>query len=90
MTKTLLLTLALLLGGCSTVVPLATSWPPPPGMLAQQPCPQLQALPPNPPLSVVATTVAQNYGLYYECAVKLQAWQQWYREQKILHESALQ
>lgn len=84
--KALLLSITLLLGGCSTVVPVTQSWPPAPGVLAQQPCPQLQALPPESTLSVIATTVAQNYTEYYLCAAKLQAWQEWYNTQRVIHE----
>jgi hypothetical protein len=46
----------------------------------------LQKLPENSKLSDVATTVVQNYTQYYECAVKLEAWQRWYSEQQTIHE----
>lgn len=86
MTKITLLLLALLVSGCTTVVPVTQSWPPPPGALSTQPCGPLQPLPPNPPLSTVAKTVVQNYTQYYECATKLDAWQQWYSEQQAIFE----
>jgi len=83
--KLTLLLPTLLLAGCTTVVPVTQRWPDAPGTLVQQPCPQLQPLDPNPKLSDVAKTVVQNYTQYYECAVKLEAWQRWYREQQTIY-----
>ena len=80
--------LALLLSGCSTVVPVTAKFPEPPGRGAMTACPNLQKLNDNAKLSDVATTVTVNYGTYYECAVKADAWQEWYRIQKIIHEGA--
>ena len=37
-------------------------------------------------LSDVARTVTVNYSTYYECAVKVDAWQEWYNIQKIIFE----
>jgi hypothetical protein len=83
--KLMLLLPVLLLTGCTTVVPVTQRWPDAPGTLVQQPCPQLQQLGQNPKLSDVAQTVAKNYTQYYECAVKLEAWQRWYTEQQTIH-----
>jgi len=80
--------LALLLSGCSTVVPVAVKFPDAPGKGAMTPCPPLQKLQDDARLSDVARTVTVNYGTYYECAVKADAWQEWYRIQKIIHEGA--
>jgi hypothetical protein len=80
--------LALLLTGCSTVVPVAVRFPEPPGKGAITACPALQKLQDDAKLSDVATTVTVNYGTYYECAVKTDAWQEWYSIQKIIHEKA--
>jgi hypothetical protein len=38
-------------------------------------------------LSDVATTVTINYSTYYECAVKNDAWIEWYQIQKNIYES---
>lgn len=84
--KALLLTLALALAGCSTVVPVTAKFPDAPGLQAQQPCPQLQKLGDAPQLSDVARTVTVNYTEYYTCAVKVDAWQEWYQKQKIIFE----
>jgi len=78
--------LALLLSGCSTVVPVAVKVPEPPGRGAMTACPALEKLKDDAKLSDVARTVTVNYGTYYECAVKTDAWQEWYQIQKIIHE----
>jgi hypothetical protein len=31
--------------------------------------------------------VVQNYGMYYECAAKVDGWNDWYLEQKRIYES---
>jgi hypothetical protein len=80
--KVLLLTA--LLSGCATVVPVTQTWPEAPGQLAMEPCPALQKLPDTSQLSDVAKTVANNYTSYYQCAIKLETWQDWYRQQQII------
>ena len=80
--KVLLLTV--LLTGCATVVPVTQTWPEPPGQLSTQPCSPLQKLPDAPKLSDVNKTVANNYTSYYECATKLEAWQDWYSQQQLI------
>jgi hypothetical protein len=84
--KFLLIPLILLLGACTTV-PITAKFPQAPGTLVQEPCPNLQKLADEVKLSDVAKTVTVNYTEYYMCAVKLEAWQRWYREQKIIYES---
>jgi hypothetical protein len=84
--KALILALSVVLTGCSTAVPVTAKWPESPGQLMQEPCPSLERLPDNPQLSQVATIVSNNYTTYYQCAIKLEAWQKWYQEQKVLFE----
>ena len=74
--------------GCTTAVPVTAKFPEPPGKGAMTVCPDLQKLRDNAKLSDVANTVTINYSTYYECAVKTDAWQEWYRIQKIIHEGA--
>ena len=74
--------------GCSTPVPVTAKFPEPPGKGAVTRCPDLQKLKDNARLSDVATTVTINYGTYYECAVKADAWQEWYQIQKTIFEGA--
>jgi len=83
--KTLLLALTLLLAGCTTVVPVTQTWPEPPGLQSMQTCPELQKLETDAKLSDVARTVTLNYSEYYACLVKLEAWQEWYQKQQLIH-----
>ena len=80
--------LALVLSGCSTVVPVAVRFPEPPGRGAMIKCPDLQQLRDDAKLSDVSRTITVNYGTYYECAVKADAWQEWYEIQRIIFEKA--
>lgn len=84
--KLLALALILALTACSTTVPVTAKFPAPPGTLVQEPCVELKKLQDDPKLSDVAKTVTINYSEYYMCAVKLEAWQRWYREQKVIYE----
>ena len=72
--------------GCSTPVPITVKFPEPPGKGAMTVCPDLQKLKDNAKLSDVAATVTVNYGTYYECAVKTDAWQEWYQIQRRIFE----
>ena len=80
--------IALLLSGCSTVVPVVAKFPEPPAKGAMTACPALQKLNDDAKLSDVANTVTVNYGTYYECAVRADAWQEWYAIQRIIFEKA--
>jgi hypothetical protein len=87
MRYTLLLLTTALLTACSTAVPVKARFPEPPGKLATERCPNLQKLTDSAKLSDVARTVTINYTTYYECAVKADAWQEWYQIQKNIFES---
>ena len=80
------LLIVLLLTGCSTVVPVTAKFPDAPGRLATERCPNLQKLKDDARLSDVARTVTINYSTYYECAVKADAWQEWYEIQRRIFE----
>lgn len=86
--KYLLLIAVILLQACSTALPLTAKFPELPGQLANESCPALQKLPTDTKLSEVAKTVTVNYTTYYECAVKLDAWIEWYQIQKNIFEKA--
>ena len=76
-----------LLMGCSTTVPLVAKFPEAPDKLLET-CPQLQMLnKDSTTLSEVAKTVTINYTTYYDCAVKMDGWIEWYKIQKIIFES---
>ena len=79
------LLLILLLTGCSTTIPVTAKFPEAP-KYSLQACPQLQLLKEGSKLSDVATTVTINYSTYYECAVKTDAWIEWYQIQKQIFE----
>jgi hypothetical protein len=76
----------LVLAGCSTTVPVTMKFPEVPDKLLQK-CPQLQKLGEDVKLSDVSKTVTINYTTYYECAVKNDAWIEWYQIQKHIYES---
>jgi len=84
----LVIILILAVSGCSTAVPVTARFPEPPGKGAMTGCPALQKLNDGARLSDVANTVTVNYSTYYECAVKTDAWQEWYRIQKHISEGA--
>jgi len=86
--KYAILLIAVLLTGCSTAVPVTVKFPDAPGRLATERCPNLQKLNDDAKLSDIARTVAINYSTYYECAVKADAWQEWYEIQKRIFEGA--
>jgi len=79
--------LAFLATGCSTTVPVARKFPDAPGNIAMTPCPQLQKINEDAKLSDISKTVTVNYGTYYECAVKSDAWIEWYNIQKNIFEN---
>jgi hypothetical protein len=84
----LVLMIVVALSGCATVVPVTARFPAAPGEIYQRACPDLQKLKDQPQLSEVSQTININYSTYYECAVKLDAWIQWYSAQKLIFESA--
>jgi hypothetical protein len=79
------LILVLMLAGCSTTVPVVAKFPEPP-KYAMERCPQLLKLKDDAKLSDVAGNVIFNYSTYYECAVKNDAWIEWYQVQKHIYE----
>jgi hypothetical protein len=80
------LLILLALAGCSTTVPVTARFPEAPGNLAMTACPQLQKLAEDSKLSDISKTVTVNYSTYYECAVKTDAWIEWYQKQKYIFE----
>ena len=71
----------ILMTGCSTVVPVKSKFPDVPERLMVK-CPQLEKVSETPTLSDVAKSVTNNYTTYYECAVKHDAFVEWYNIQK--------
>ena len=85
--KLIVLVFSLALTACSTVVPVAVKFPEAPGRQAQVACPNLQKLKDDARLSDISRTVTINYSTYYECAVKTDAWIEWYETQRRIFET---
>lgn len=84
--KLLMLVPILLLTACTTV-PVAREFPKLPPSL-EKPCGPLEQVPANTKkLSQVLITVTNNYTLYHECQLKVEAWQEWYKKQKDVFDS---
>ena len=78
--------LAFLITGCSTTVPVTARFPDAPVLILEK-CPQLKTIE-GEKVSIVdyTKTVTLNYTTYYECAVKSDAWIEWYQIQKKIFE----
>jgi len=74
-----------LLTGCSTTVPVVAKFPEVPQHLLVK-CPQLNKVSDDAKLSDVSKTITMNYTEYYTCAVKNDAWIEWYQVQKKIFE----
>jgi hypothetical protein len=84
--KYLSIAMVLVLSACGTTVPVVAKFPDEPGKAAMVKCPQLTLVENGVKLSELTRTVTMNYNTYYECAVKVDAWQEWYQIQKKIHE----
>lgn len=80
----ILFILLICLAGCSTVVPVTAKFPDKPSSVEL--CPPLDEAKDNVKLSELTNTVAKNYSTYYECAVKVETWNEWYEKQKRIFE----
>jgi len=78
--------MTLVLSACATTVPVVAKFPDEPGKAAVEKCPQLTTVENGVKLSELTRTVTMNYGTYYECAVKVDTWIEWYQIQKKIHE----
>jgi len=72
--------------GCSTTVPVVAKFPAVPVTLLEK-CPTLQKVTDDAKLSDISKTITVNYTTYYECAVKHDAFIDWYQVQKNIFES---
>jgi hypothetical protein len=82
MKSVLAILLSITLIGCSIVTPVKRSFPERPAGLSEG-CPELQeATKDTKELSKLLDVVVVNYSTYYECRVKIEAWDEWYKEQK--------
>lgn len=87
MKKVILLAVLVSLAGCATKVPVAMKFPAVPKQLLIT-CAELEKVPPTEEqLSEVAKKIVKNYGHYHECRAKVDAWIDWYNQQKEIHDS---
>ena len=85
--KYIVLGLALVLVACSTPVPVSQRFPDVPKSLVEK-CESLKKIEGDRvAITEMLKVVVQNYGMYYECAVKVDGWNDWYLEQKRIYES---
>lgn len=82
--KYILLSLVLLTG-CATTAPVTAKFPAAPA-IGTGICPALKTVKNDVKLSELTDTVTQNYSTYYECAVKVDTWKEWYATQKQIFE----
>ena len=86
--KYIILGLALVLAACSTPVPVSQRFPDVPKALVER-CESLRKVEGDRvAITEMLKVVVQNYGMYYECAAKVDGWNDWYQEQKRIYESA--
>jgi hypothetical protein len=85
MKNSIVLISCLFLIGCSTV-PVKVSFPEVPKEMLAKPKP-LEEVRSGALASEVFETVIRNYSKYYEQSILLEAWQEWYKEQKKLQDS---
>ena len=85
--KYALLILAVFLTACSTPVPVSQKFPDVPKALVER-CESLKKIEGDKvAITEMLKVVVQNYGMYYECAAKVDGWNDWYQEQKRIYES---
>jgi hypothetical protein len=81
------LVLAVFLVGCATPVPVSQRFPDVPKALVER-CESLKKIEGDRvAITEMLKVVVQNYGMYYECAAKVDGWNDWYQEHKRIYES---
>jgi hypothetical protein len=84
--KYIILSLAVFLTACSTA-PVKQKFPEVPKALVER-CESLKKVEGDRvAITEMLKVVVQNYGMYYECAAKVDGWNDWYLEQKRIYES---
>ena len=75
-----------MLSACSIVTPVKRNFPEVPEEIRVA-CPDLKQTQQTDKLSDVLKVVTENYGSYYECQAKVDAWNDWYKTQKEIFDS---
>lgn len=82
-----------LLTGCSAFKQLVPVKPPPfPEAVKEltQPCPDLKTIEGNQVAIIdLLKVVVENYTMYYQCSLKNDGWNDWYKTQKDIYEKVL-
>ena len=80
--KALILSLALLLTGCVTSVPVKQKFPEAPQVLKER-CENLKKVEGDKvAITEMLKVVIHNYTLYHECSTKVDGWNEWYESHK--------
>jgi hypothetical protein len=86
----LILCLALCISGCSMFTKFLPAKPkfPEPVQELTQPCPDLETIKGDQvAITELLKTVVNNYNLYYQCSLKNDGWNKWYKEQKEIYDN---
>jgi hypothetical protein len=83
--RILLLLPTLLLTGCLSTAPKFPDIPED----IKKACPELKEAEQSQQMSKLLDTVVQNYGTYYECRVKVDAFIEWHTRQKEIFDKAV-
>lgn len=87
MKRLLMILPVFLLAGCLSTAPVKRNFPEIPEELKTS-CPDLKTIDPaTTKFSTVISTVTDNYTSYHECKVKVDAWLEWYKTQKVIFDS---
>lgn len=77
---------AIALSGCTAFLPAKPKFPEPTKGLTE-PCPDLKKIEGDKvAITDFLKTVVENYGLYHECSLKNEGWNEWYRTQKEIYD----
>ena len=83
------LLIALLLAGCSTSIPVTPKFPNATPELMKK-CEDLKKIEGDKvAITDMLKVIVTNYTMYYECSTKVDGWQDWYNEQKKIHDAAV-
>jgi hypothetical protein len=89
MKKLILIPMLLVLSACATKVPVAMKFPAAPESLLIS-CEDLKSIEKDEEqLSEMLKVVVENYGQYHVCRAKVDAWIEWYEQQKKISDSVI-
>lgn len=81
--------IALLLNGCSLMPKLTSAKPPFPEPVKEltEACPELKQIEGDKvAITDLLKSVVNNYTLYYQCSLKNDGWNEWYKQQKEIYD----